>query len=89
MALADRWQQARQDRPLDAQVRAAAHATLERLGADGFRLLGVAWRKVEPGQDHAAITDESKLTFAGLIAFQDVKREVNLSHLAPFYALEF
>lgn len=30
---------------------------------------------MEPGQDHAAIADESKLTFAGLIAFQDPPKQ--------------
>ncbi len=57
--------------PLDEQARATAAATCEQLGDEGFRLLGVAWREVEPARDHAGIVDESELTFAGIAAFLD------------------
>ncbi|OHV78453.1 magnesium-translocating P-type ATPase [Ensifer sp. LCM 4579] len=62
-------------RPLDDSARAEARATLERLGDEGFRLLGVAWREVEPQRDHAGIADESDLTFAGFAAFLDPPKE--------------
>ncbi|HWK64332.1 MAG TPA: magnesium-translocating P-type ATPase [Rhizobiaceae bacterium] len=62
-------------KPLDDSARATAHATLERLGDEGLRLLGVAWREVEPERDHADIADESELTFAGLAAFLDPPKD--------------
>lgn len=58
-------------RPIDDSARAKARATLEQLGDEGFRLLGVAWREVEPERDHAGSADESELTFAGIAAFLD------------------
>lgn len=62
-------------RPLDDSARATANATLGRLGDEGFRLLGVAWREVEPERGHAGIADESELTFAGFAAFLDPPKE--------------
>ncbi|MGE0713921.1 MAG: magnesium-translocating P-type ATPase [Alphaproteobacteria bacterium] len=61
--------------PLDEATRAIAHDTLERLGSEGFRLLGVAWREVEPTREHAGIADESELTFVGFAAFLDPPKE--------------
>ncbi|MBS0251103.1 MAG: magnesium-translocating P-type ATPase, partial [Proteobacteria bacterium] len=62
-------------KPLDDSARAMAHNTLERLGDEGFRLLGVAWREVEPMRDDACIADESELTFAGFAVFLDPPKE--------------
>lgn len=31
---------------------------------EGFRVLGIAWREVEPERSHADIADESELSFA-------------------------
>ena len=62
-------------RPLDASAVASAHATLARLGGEGFRALGIAWREVEPNRDHAGIEDERELTFAGFAAFLDPPKE--------------
>ena len=58
-------------RALDAAARATADATFNALGADGYRVLGVAWREVAPGREHANVADEADLTFAGFLAFQD------------------
>ncbi len=57
--------------PLDDAARKTAEATLNALGADGFRTLGVAWREVEPDRQHASVADETELTFAGFLAFLD------------------
>ena len=48
------WQAAEQDgaRPLTDESIAMAHATLARLGEEGFRVLGIAWREVEPERNH-------------------------------------
>ena len=57
--------------PLDAAALQSAEATFTALGTDGFRVLGVAWREVEPDRQHASIADETELTFAGFLAFLD------------------
>lgn len=57
--------------PLDEAARTRARATFDRLGQDGFRVLGVAWREVEPDRTHAGVADETALTFAGFLAFLD------------------
>lgn len=62
-------------KPLDETARTTARTTLARIGDEGFRLLGVAWREVEPERDHAGIADESELTFAGLAAFLDPPKD--------------
>ena len=36
-----------------------------RLGSEGFRALGVAWREVGPDHPHAVVGDEQDLVFAG------------------------
>jgi Mg2+-importing ATPase len=44
---------------------------LDGLSAEGFRVLGIAWREVPASQAHAVIGDEASLTFAGFAAFLD------------------
>ncbi|MGO9769291.1 MAG: magnesium-translocating P-type ATPase [Roseiarcus sp.] len=58
-------------RPFDAEARKTAQATFAALGADGYRVLGVAWREVEADREKANIADETGLTFAGFLAFLD------------------
>ncbi|MGD1037734.1 MAG: magnesium-translocating P-type ATPase [Roseiarcus sp.] len=58
-------------RPLDAAARKTAEATFNGLGAEGYRVLGVAWREAEPDREHANVADETDLTFAGFLAFLD------------------
>jgi P-type Mg2+ transporter len=58
-------------RPLDTAARQAAERTFRDLSAEGFRLLGVAWRDVEPDRQHANIADEKDLIFGGYLAFLD------------------
>lgn len=62
-------------KPLDDAARATASATLARLGDEGFRVLGVAWREVGADCDHAGISDERELTFCGIAAFLDPPKE--------------
>jgi Mg2+-importing ATPase len=58
-------------KPLDDAALYHARRLFEELGEQGFRVLGVAWRRVSPDQDHARLDDESELTFAGFAAFLD------------------
>jgi Mg2+-importing ATPase len=57
--------------PLDDAARTRAAKVFERLGADGFRALGVAWRTLEPDRARAAVADEQELVFAGFVVFSD------------------
>ena len=58
-------------RPHDDGSSAALKKQLDALSAEGFRVLGIAWRNVPPSQAHARIGDEASLTFAGFAAFLD------------------
>ncbi|MBS0299678.1 MAG: magnesium-translocating P-type ATPase [Proteobacteria bacterium] len=57
--------------PLDEAAQQAISRLLDQLGTDGFRVLGIAWRKVTPDHAHAVVTDESELVFCGFTAFLD------------------
>jgi P-type Mg2+ transporter len=56
---------------LDAETRRAFEATLDALGAQGFRALGVASRLVDESHATAAIADECELVFSGFAVFLD------------------
>ena len=60
-----------EERPLDAETRRTFEATLDALGAQGFRALGIARRVVDGSHETAAITDESDLVFSGFAVFLD------------------
>jgi Mg2+-importing ATPase len=60
--------------PLDESRRAEAAETFKKLSADGFRVLGVAFRKVEQ-QDAYAVAAEQEMTLAGFAAFLDPPKE--------------
>ncbi len=62
-------------RPIDDAARDTARRVFEKLGVDGFRALGVAWREVEPNRDHAYLDDETDLIFVGFAAFLDPAKE--------------
>jgi Mg2+-importing ATPase len=57
--------------PLDDAARATVQSTHDALAAQGFRVLGVAYREVPAAQEHACLGDESRLIFAGFAAFLD------------------
>jgi Mg2+-importing ATPase len=57
--------------PLDADTRRTFEATLDGLGAQGFRALGVASRDVDSSHETAALTDECELVFSGFAVFLD------------------
>jgi Mg2+-importing ATPase len=61
--------------PFDGQARDRAAALYEELGKDGFRVLGIAWRRVPLGHPHAVVGDETELVFAGFAAFLDPPKE--------------
>jgi len=57
--------------PLDPETRRSFEATLNGLGAQGYRALGIASRVVDANQQTAAISDESDLIFSGFAVFLD------------------
>jgi Mg2+-importing ATPase len=56
---------------LDDSAQARINALFDRLGEEGFRVLGIAWRDVAIDHPHAVVSDESELVFAGFAAFLD------------------
>ncbi len=72
--------------PLDKGALAQINAQFELLGQNGFRVLGIAWRQVGPEHLHAAVADETGLTFAGFAAFHDPPKESAKSSLANLAA---
>jgi Mg2+-importing ATPase len=60
-----------EEAPLDPETRRAFEATLDGLGAQGFRALGVASHAVDASAPAIAKADESNLVFAGFAVFLD------------------
>jgi Mg2+-importing ATPase len=60
-----------QSKPLLADRRTALGEQFERIGQEGYRALGIAYRKLEPGQERATRADERDLVFAGFAVFMD------------------
>ncbi len=58
-------------RPLDEATLSSVQILFETLGREGFRVLGVAWKEVEPDHPHAVVDDETGLVFTGFAAFLD------------------
>ncbi len=72
---------------LDAAARQEAQRVLDGLGDQGFRVLGVAWREVEPACSNVHVADESELTFAGFAAFLDPPKQSAQAALAALAEL--
>jgi P-type Mg2+ transporter len=56
---------------LDSPAQARANLAFEQLSRDGFRVLAVGWRELDPQVARISIGDERELTFAGFAAFID------------------
>ncbi|MCR1345371.1 magnesium-translocating P-type ATPase, partial [Acidithiobacillus ferrooxidans] len=61
--------------PFDAQTRSRAEVLCDEWGQKGFRVLGIAWRRVPLDHPHAVVGDETELVFAGFAAFLDPPKE--------------
>jgi Mg2+-importing ATPase len=55
----------------DASARDGALRQLDALGKEGLRVLGIAYKQVGKDHDHAGVSDETELVFAGFAAFLD------------------
>ena len=71
LRLSGHYEQNGQELPLDPATRRVFEATLEGLGGQGFRALGVASRQVPTGNATAAVCDEADLVFSGFAVFLD------------------
>ena len=60
-----------EEHDLDEETRRVFQATLDALGAQGYRALGVASRRVDATRATARITDEVELVFSGFAVFLD------------------
>ncbi len=60
---------------IDEQALENINALHDQLGAEGFKVLGIAWKTVAPDHDHAVVDDETELVFAGFAAFLDPPKE--------------
>ncbi|MGB8763611.1 MAG: magnesium-translocating P-type ATPase [Burkholderiales bacterium] len=56
---------------VDAEMRSRLQAQCDALGREGFRVLGIAWKRVALDHPHAVVDDETELVFAGFAAFLD------------------
>jgi Mg2+-importing ATPase len=56
---------------MDEAALARVRALHETFARDGFRVLGVAWKKVAQTEHQAVVNDETELVFAGFAAFFD------------------
>jgi Mg2+-importing ATPase len=72
LRLSDRYTtQDGEDLPIDPETRRVFEATLDGLGTQGFRALGIASREVDASHQSAALTDECDLVFSGFAVFLD------------------
>ena len=69
-ACCDRYVSGAETRVFDEAARDALRERLHVLGAQGLRVLGVAWDAVKPQAAYGKV-DERDLIFAGLLAFSD------------------
>jgi len=60
-----------EERTLDPDARNTFAQTFAALGAEGYRALGIAVRRVDPTHKSAAVSDECELVFAGYAVFLD------------------
>ena len=68
--------------PMDGTALAAIRSQYHALEAQGFRVLGIAWRNVAHDHPHAIVNDESELVLAGFAAFLDPPKASAASALA-------
>jgi len=61
--------------PVDKAVLERIHEQQNALEKEGFRVLGIAWRKVPLDHPHAVVSDETELVFAGFAGFLDPPKE--------------
>ncbi|MGD9656861.1 MAG: magnesium-translocating P-type ATPase [Methylocystis sp.] len=73
IALCNRYQASQYgaQRPLNRSALERISGCRIALEKDGFRLLGIAWRRVSPDHQHTVVSDETELVFEGFAGFLD------------------
>jgi Mg2+-importing ATPase len=61
--------------PITHETLDLIYKQFENLSKEGFRVLGIAYRKVSMDHQHAIVSDEIELVFAGFAAFLDPPKE--------------
>jgi P-type Mg2+ transporter len=56
---------------VDVAMRSRLQTQCDAFGRQGFRVLGIAWKRVALDHPHAVVSDEMELVFAGFAAFLD------------------
>ena len=59
------------EQAIDAAALISIQARYHALEQEGFRVLGIAWRRVGSDHPHAVVADETELVLAGFAAFLD------------------
>jgi len=67
--------------PMDEATLVKIHTQYRALEQEGFRVLGIAWRKVSLDHPHAVVDDETELVLTGFAAFLDPPKESAASAL--------
>ncbi|MBI5917759.1 MAG: magnesium-translocating P-type ATPase [Nitrosomonadales bacterium] len=62
-------------RPIDGTALGDIRTQYHALEAEGFRVLGIAWREVPRDHPHAQVSDETELVLAGFASFLDPPKE--------------
>ena len=76
LRLSSRYEDAAGDpHPLDQETRQSLSGRFEALGRDGFRVLGIAWKRQPADCESVARGDETDLVFLGYAVFQDPPKE--------------
>ena len=69
------WELGDTSGPLDPSHLADAQAEMDRLNADGFRVLAVAYRRIATPKAAYNVADETGLTLVGYVAFLDPPKD--------------
>jgi P-type Mg2+ transporter len=87
LAQCTRFQLGDSIREIDDAERTDAKALTDRLNADGFRVVAVAFKTLDPAQAVFGVADEAELVLLGFIAFLDPPKETAAPAIAELRRL--
>ena len=86
LAQCTQWESHDGIRPLTSTDHDRIHALQNALGDEGFKVLGIAWRRVSAELQHAVINDETELVFSGFAGFLDPPKQSAAAAMAALSA---